>query len=215
MNIPSQDKIITIAKTGNAEIKIKGSRFISVAGFCPDEPGRGKILQSEQKKYHDATHHCWGWRALDNPDRVFAFNDDGEPSGTAGMPILNSITGRNLSATMVVSTRYFGGTKLGTGGLTRAYTESSIAALENAALKEGFQASFPEIQLDYTYFGQLERACPDFCMFITDRQFSDKVGLKIALPLSREKDFFSYLVELTSDNVVIHSGARGHYFPGD
>ena len=215
MNIPTEDKITTISKTGHAEIKIKGSKFISIAGYCPDEQSRGKILQSEQKKYHDATHHCWGWRALDNPEKSFAFNDDGEPSGTAGMPILNSISGRNLCAALVVSTRYFGGTKLGTGGLTRAYTESSIAALENATFKEGFFASFPEIKLDYSYFGQLERACPDFCMFITDREFSDKVGLKIALPISREKDLFAYLVELTSASAVIDSGARGYYFPGD
>jgi len=117
----------TPAGTAEAEIKEKGSRFLAVIGPAADEEAAKGALAALERQYPDATHHCWAWR-VGAPPRERS-SDAGEPAGTAGMPILHVLRGAGLSDAVAVVVRWFGGTKLGKGGLARAYSAAARAAL--------------------------------------------------------------------------------------
>ncbi|MGI9174737.1 MAG: IMPACT family protein [Rhodothermales bacterium] len=123
----------TIRGTSVCEIKEKGSRFIAEATDVRSEDAAMAFLADVRQCEHGATHHCWAYRLGPGGDR-FRYNDDGEPSGTAGQPILRQIDALELTNALVVVTRYFGGTKLGTGGLLRAYGDAAAEALEAAQI---------------------------------------------------------------------------------
>ncbi|NOZ12623.1 MAG: YigZ family protein [Acidobacteria bacterium] len=116
------------AETAHAQFTVKGSKFIATILPVSDETEAKKQLIKIRKKYHDATHNCYAWRI--HPENEKA-SDDGEPSGSAGKPILQILKGKGLMNVMAVVTRYFGGTKLGIGGLVRAYGDAAALALEN------------------------------------------------------------------------------------
>ncbi len=130
--IPELDQYKIIKKSVEASIRVKGSRFLGRAFPVEDAVGFKDVLQIRSKEYHDATHHCWGYRVISGDRIDEASSDAGEPSGTAGKPILSVVSGRNLFNVGVIITRYFGGTKLGTGGLVRAYGECAGATLDRA-----------------------------------------------------------------------------------
>jgi uncharacterized YigZ family protein len=130
------DRYTTLAAPARAEPpKTKGSRFIGEAFPAADEAEVMAHLDAVRRREHAATHHCWAWRRPP-AGADWRFSDDGEPYGTAGLPILREIEGRGLAGVLVVVTRYYGGTKLGTGGLARAYAEAAALALEAAPRTE-------------------------------------------------------------------------------
>ncbi len=116
---------------GPFEIKEKGSRFLSYAFPVGDALEAESVVQALWKKYYDATHICYGYRFGEGVETGFRYNDNGEPSGTAGLPIYQEIVRSDIFNILVVSIRYFGGVKLGTGGLTRTYGASAREALQN------------------------------------------------------------------------------------
>lgn len=126
------DSYRTLANSATAEPpKTKGSRFIGEAFPVNNADQALSQLDEIRRREHAATHHCWAYR-LGAEGEEFRYSDDGEPYGSAGIPILREIEGRGLSDTMVVVTRYYGGTKLGTGGLVRAYSEAARVVLDEA-----------------------------------------------------------------------------------
>lgn len=127
------DTYQTLGGYARAEIKIKGSRFIAEAMPVAHVDKAEAEIASIRKREFNATHHCTAYRIGPTGD-LFRYNDDGEPSGTAGAPILRQIDGYGLTNTLVVVTRYFGGTKLGTGGLIRAYGDAAVQVLEKASV---------------------------------------------------------------------------------
>lgn len=129
------DSYYTVAEEATATLKVEGSRFIAEAvPVAGREPAEQRIAVT-RKREHKATHHCSAYR-LGHDGGDFQYDDDGEPSGTAGRPILQQIDGRSLTNTLVIVTRYFGGTELGTGGLARAYADATKAALDQASVVE-------------------------------------------------------------------------------
>ncbi len=120
----------TIATTSEGIYKDRGSKFLAFAYPVKSEEEVKEILQQLRKEYHDARHHCYAWKLGVDPPQVRA-NDDGEPSSSAGKPILNQIEKRKLTNTLVVVIRYFGGTLLGVGGLINAYRSATVDALKN------------------------------------------------------------------------------------
>ena len=120
-----------IAGESVGELTLKGSRFIGIALPCPHEGDIQANLADLSARWRDATHYCWA-AVFDGADRHERSSDNGEPSGTAGKPILSVLRGSGLCDTMVVVIRYFGGTLLGTGGLVHAYTEGAKLALKDA-----------------------------------------------------------------------------------
>jgi len=129
-----------------SEIKIKGSRFIATVAPAPQKEAAENFIDEIRKIYHDATHNCFAYRVNVS---IFRFSDDGEPSGTAGRPILNIIDKYQLHRVILLVTRYFGGTKLGTGGLIRAYTQASEAVIQKSEIST--QYHYAEILIEYPF----------------------------------------------------------------
>lgn len=126
---------------------IKKSEFICTLIPCNNEEEIDKIIQQYQEKYHDANHNCIAY-IVGNQKRA---NDNGEPSGTAGLPMLDVLEKNNLTNIIAIVTRYFGGIKLGAGGLTRAYRQSVADALKEADIVEKFSVPLYKITIDYSY----------------------------------------------------------------
>ncbi len=130
------DSYRTIARSSAAEPpKTKGSRFLGEAFPATTEAEAEAHLGAVRRREHSATHWCWAWRLGTDGDH-FRYADDGEPSGSAGAPVLRQLDARGLTNTLVVVTRYYGGTKLGTGGLVRAYGEAASETLDAARIVE-------------------------------------------------------------------------------
>ena len=128
---PADDSYYTIAAPAEAIYKDKGSKFLAYAWPVTDERQIRDALDGLRKRYYDATHHCYAWRLGPEGENV-RMNDDGEPSSTAGRPILGQLLSRQVTDALVVVVRYFGGTKLGVPGLIAAYKESAAAVLDAA-----------------------------------------------------------------------------------
>jgi uncharacterized YigZ family protein len=213
MQIPEKDRITTLATGSAAETKVKGSRFLAVAEPAPEREDAGKIVLREEKKYHGATHHCWAWRGLETPEEHFGFNDDGEPSGTAGTPILKAIERAGLTGTAVVVTRYFGGVKLGTGGLSRAYAEAAGLALESAERVDGMFARELTLTFDYSLTGRITRLIENQPTVVTSRRFEARVGLNIAVARSKVDSLIGVLTEVCAGKIDIDQLGTWPIFP--
>lgn len=148
----------TIRKSGQGEITEKKSRFIGEVHYAKNLSEAESFLSAARKKYYDARHHCFACivGAPGTPDEILRSNDDGEPGGTAGKPMLEVLGGENLHYAAAVVTRYFGGTLLGTGGLVRAYTAAVRAAVENADIITVIQGYRLSYRLTYPQAGKLQ-----------------------------------------------------------
>ena len=167
----------TIKSCVEAEITEKKSKFICHAYHVESVDEAEEILRNLRKEYHDARHNCFAYRVI--KDDVSRASDDGEPSGTAGMPMLNILNGNNLSNILVVVTRYFGGTLLGTGGLVRAYSDATIEALKNADIITKIYGKVIKIELEYKNLKSLEYHLKKEKINIVDIKYSEKIDLSI------------------------------------
>lgn len=207
--IPGEDRIIAPDGSGVFESKVKGSRFIAVCALAANREMVKNIVMEEHKKHHNATHHCWAWRELATGEAAFAWDDNGEPSGTAGRPILKTIDNAGLRGAVVIVTRYFGGTKLGTGGLARAYAGSAAGAVENSGNRQGMLAVKFRIMVDYSQLGAVNRLLESFPLIVTGREFTSNVGLNIAVSSSRARQLEAMLTETTAGQATIeHLGTE-------
>lgn len=145
----------TLRDPRRAEIREKGSRFLAVLERVEDEAAAKQLLEAVAVRYRDATHHCWAWR-LGMPPRERR-SDAGEPAGTAGPPILQALRGVGISDVLAVVVRWFGGTKLGRGGLVRAYGGAVRAALEGAVLATRIPVELLEVELPFESVGAVKR----------------------------------------------------------
>ncbi|MET1132234.1 MAG: YigZ family protein [Aeromicrobium sp.] len=138
-----------------AEVVVLRSRFLARAGRVEDEASARSLIADVRATHHDARHHCTAF--VIGPDAALRrSNDDGEPSGTAGRPMLEVLTGRELSDVVVVVTRWFGGTLLGTGGLVRAYSDATAAALDAAGVRERILWQRARVTVPITEVGAME-----------------------------------------------------------
>lgn len=168
--------------------KDNGSRFISFAFPVETEEEIKEIVAELKKKYHDARHHCYAYRLGYLGDR-FRANDDGEPSSSAGRPILGQIDSRGLSDVLVVVVRYFGGIKLGIPGLIRAYKTSTAEALDNAGTVEKIAGKWFRIDFGYGAMNQVMKVLKDMDLRQKDQDFGNECSLKAWVRLSMEDDF--------------------------
>lgn len=166
-----------------AEINIKKSRFIGLALPCNDENDAIAQLHSVAAQHPQANHIAFAWRLRSSggqiTERVF---DAGEPSGTAGKPILAPIMGQNLINLVVVVVRYFGGVKLGAGGLTRAYGQAAKAVLENASIQPWVEMAELALNVEYPELQRLEYELSQCGGIIITQDFTDRVHLTLRLP---------------------------------
>lgn len=185
-----------------AEYVIKKSKFIARAVHITTEEEAQAYLRDGKKQYWDARHNCYAYRLGMNFEKQKS-SDDGEPSGTAGKPILEVLKNKGLTNTLVVVTRYFGGIKLGTGGLIRAYGTAAVAALDNAIIEDYIDCRILYLQTDYSFLSTTERLLPDFEAVITKRDFADFVGLTVEVPEDKADEYLLALRDKTNGTLTV------------
>ncbi|MCK4873759.1 MAG: YigZ family protein [Phycisphaerales bacterium] len=191
----------TIARPVCVEIgKIKGSRFIADAATAGSVDEARAFLQSIRETFPDATHHCSAWRIDEHESRA---NDDGEPSGSAGAPILRQIDGVGVIGTVIVVTRYFGGTKLGTGGLIRAYGAAARAALDAADVIEHIVTRTLHITHGYELTATVQSVLSAYHLEPIDPHYETDVRFTIAIPEETADELVRELTERTGGRVRI------------
>lgn len=188
----------TIEEDCSAEITEKKSKFICNVFHVESVEEAEEKLNIIRKKYHDARHNCFVYKIVE--EGAFKASDDGEPSGTAGVPMLNIVNGRNISNVLVVVTRYFGGILLGTGGLVRAYSLATTTALDSATIikqEEGLEAEF---LVDYKELEEVKYHLKNRNINISKMEYFEKVKLTV----EGEKNNISKLEkEKLSDRVIL------------
>jgi uncharacterized YigZ family protein len=178
-----EDQYLTIAGTSEGIFKEKGSKFIAIAVPVHSVEQARSELESIRKKYHDARHHCYAYKIGRDDEAEYRYNDDGEPSGTAGKPIYGQIESFGLSHILIVVIRYFGGIKLGTGGLIQAYKAAARDALENAKIITRTRYAPLTIMFPYPAMNDIMRCIKEEDLDIRDQEFTleGKITLNIRL----------------------------------
>lgn len=199
------DEFKTLKGEVHAETKVQGSRFIATAAPFTTRAEAEEFIARLRKAHFDATHNCYAYR-LGHVGDVFRFNDDGEPSGTAGKPILAAIDKFGLTDIAVVVTRYYGGTKLGVGGLIRAYSGTAEKALASAEhltkyILETFDATFP-----HSHISSVMHVVSKLDARILETTYDEDVHLKIAIRQSKAEALKSALIDQTGGNIEIRLG---------
>ncbi|MEE9442241.1 MAG: YigZ family protein [candidate division Zixibacteria bacterium] len=196
------DSFLTLAAPAEHEIKIKGSRFIAKGFSIESELDCQNILEKIRKEEYSATHHCYAY-TIGIDDAKFKYSDDGEPSGTAGRPIFQTITGHELKNVIIIVIRYYGGTKLGTGGLIRAYSGAASEMLDQARIVERLICDRLKFSIAFKYYDQLMRIIDAEKFKIINQNFADEVTMELKIRKSKTSDFESRLIELTGGQVKI------------
>ncbi|HEY6932737.1 MAG TPA: YigZ family protein [Marmoricola sp.] len=170
----------TVARNGAAEIEVSRSRFRCTIARVEDEVGARAVVESCRKESWDARHHCSAY--VIGPDGALVrSNDDGEPPGTAGAPMLEVLRGRGLSDVVAVVTRWFGGVLLGTGGLSRAYGDAVRAALDEVGERERVLQAIGEVSVEHARVGRLEHALRSRGAAVLGVEYADHAVLRLAI----------------------------------
>lgn len=195
-----EDRFCTIRARVRAEIKVQGSRFIGTAVPVRAREEAEAAVGEVRKEHHNATHHCYAYR-LGAGVEESRFNDDGEPSGSAGRPILGALERAGLTNLVVVVTRYFGGTKLGVGGLARAYGGAASLVLGSAERETRYLMSTLLLSVPHAYVGEVMRTVSRLGVRIGDTTYDEEVHLRLEVRRSRLEQVKAGLVECTAGNV--------------
>ena len=182
------DKYISIAAPAQGLFKDNGSRFIAFAYPVESIEEVKPLVDALKKEYHDARHHCFAYRIGHKGD-VFRANDDGEPSGSAGRPILGQIDSAGLSDILIVVVRYFGGIKLGIPGLIRAYKTSTADALAAATVVEKTACQYFTVEFEYLQMNSVMKVLKDMGLPQQNQVFGEKCSIGTKVPLSQIDTF--------------------------
>ncbi len=183
----------SIAAYAQAEIKVKGSRFIAEAFPVANADGAEAKIAEIRKREYNATHHCTAYR-VGADGAVFRFNDDGEPSGTAGAPMLRQIDGRGLTNTLVVVTRYYGGTKLGTGGLIRAYGDAASEVLDHCTITQHILRTAVRVRFAYDDTSPALHTIQQFDTVVQETHYSEDTEMRLGVRRSVVDQFVAAFV---------------------
>ena len=165
----------TVLKDSSFELTEKKSRFIACLMYVESKEEAENKIRDCKKKFHDARHNCSAYRVIDNKGIYEKSSDDGEPSGTAGAPMLNILQKNNLCNVLIVVTRYFGGILLGTGGLVRCYSDSAVGAIKLAdkvIIEEGIEF---QVEMDYNYLEPFKYYCRKNGISIVNIDYYEKI----------------------------------------
>ena len=183
-------------------LKIEASKFIAAAYPVEVRLQAEETLANVRKEYFDATHHCYAY-VLGNEGKELRYSDDGEPSGTAGVKILAAIQAKDLSDVLVVVTRYFGGTKLGTGGLARVYFESANQVLSNAVVVPKIMNEELRITFPYDETNRVMNTLSRRKARIIDTVYDDDVTLCVSIRKNSIQLLADELVNVTRGNIAV------------
>ncbi|CAN7339808.1 YigZ family protein [Peribacillus frigoritolerans] len=188
---------LTVAGRGDHEIVIEKSRFISHIARVETEDAAQAFIQEIKKKHKDATHNCSAYM-IGEQNQIQKALDDGEPSGTAGVPILEVLKKKELKDTAVVVTRYFGGIKLGAGGLIRAYSKATSEGIITTGVVIRKLMRIISTTVDYTWLGKLENELRSSIYQIKEIQYLDQVNILVYVEETQKETYTAWITELTN-----------------
>ncbi len=202
------DNFLTLAGPAESELKVQRSRFLALAFPVRTEQEAQAFLSETARRFHDSRHVCYGYQLGVGENSITRKSDDGEPSGTAGEPILAAIGKLELTDVLVVVVRYFGGVKLGTGGLARAYGQAGAMALAEAAVREVHLGREFMIRFPYSQQKSIRRLLETRGGRLVDQQYGETVSWSIWLAHSVWRGFAEALTELTAGKVDLEDPDR-------
>lgn len=195
----------TVKGYGEHELIIQKSRFICYTERVTTEEDAQAFIQQIKKKHYNATHNCSAY-LIGEHDHVQKANDDGEPSGTAGVPMLEVLKKKNLKDTVVVVTRYFGGIKLGAGGLIRAYGKSVSEGLNEIGIVERKLMRVMHTKIDYTWLGKVENELRSSKFLLKEIHYLNDVEVETYVEEEKKESFVELITELTNGKCEIFEG---------
>jgi uncharacterized YigZ family protein len=198
---------LTVKETGQHEIIIDKSRFIAHISRATTEEEAINFIQKIKKEHNSATHNCSAY-LIGETDNIQKANDDGEPSGTAGVPMLEVLKKRELKDTVAVVTRYFGGIKLGAGGLIRAYGKSVSEGLNHIGVVQRQLHQVIHITVDYTLLGKMENELRNSVYPIKEMNYMEKVEIQMYVPIKEADSFKDWITDLTNAQSEIVFGEK-------
>lgn len=199
----------TVRKEGCGEYEVKRSRFLCYAAPVRSQDEAAEFIASIKQKHWDARHNCSAYILREGG--VKRFSDDGEPQGTAGMPILDVLEKSEVTDVCVVITRYFGGILLGAGGLVRAYSHSAALALEAGEIITMVKCAECELTCDYTLYGRIPALIAEHAGKETGTDFTDSVTVRFRLPEDEVDAFRAQLTEYSSGRYSVSLLGSGFY----
>lgn len=197
----------TVKQAGVHEITIQKSRFIGYIERVNSETEAQQFIQKIKKKHHDATHNCSAYIIGDH-DEIQKANDDGEPSGTAGIPMLEVLKKLTLKNTAVVVTRYFGGIKLGAGGLIRAYSSTTSETIKAIGIVRGELMQGISLTFSYPLLGKIENHLRLSPHIIDDIHYVENVQMLVYVAIDEVKQFKDEMINLTSDTIAFKETSK-------
>ncbi|WML46099.1 YigZ family protein [Neobacillus sp. PS3-40] len=198
-------RYFTVKESGEHEIVIEKSRFIAHVFRAETEEQAQEFIQSIKKKYWNASHNCSAY-LIGESNQIQKANDDGEPSGTAGVPILEVLKKKKLKDTVVVVTRYFGGIKLGAGGLIRAYGKATSEGIMETGVVERILMLVMHVTVDYTLLGKVENELRSSSYEIKEIHYLDKVKFDVFVTEELNGLFEDWIIDLTNGKAEIEKG---------
>ena len=201
------DKYITIQEDAQIEIIEKKSRFIANVFQVNSQEEADEYIAQMRKQYWDATHNCFAYQ-IGERNEIQRFSDDGEPQGTAGKPILDVLKGNDIKNTLIVVTRYFGGTLLGTGGLVRAYGRAAKEGVLEAGIVQRIRVRLYEIEMSYPLSGKVQYILNEKGYTIRETRYLEIVTFVVEVTIEDEENFIKWLIDNTNAEVSI---AKGEY----
>lgn len=202
MSETSNDIYFVPASTTKTEIKVKGSKFIACIFPVGSRDEAESVYSEVKKRYYDATHNCFAYRINSNN---FRYSDDGEPNGTAGKPILQMIDNKEITEVICIVTRYFGGTKLGTGGLIRAYSDAAKEALDLVQIKKKIHSLRMTLAFGYDLENAVRKLLHTYQGKIEQSRYSAQILMDVLIPKSKAGRFRDELIELSNNMIKIES----------
>ena len=197
-----KDSYLTIAEPAEAIYKERSSKFLTYAYPVESEEEIKELLDALRKEYYDATHHCYAYR-IGYYGEQFRANDDGEPSGTAGKPILGQLLSRDVTNCLVVVVRYFGGTKLGVSGLIDAYKTSTAMVLDEADIVERTIDREITITFPYASIGEVMKVLKDEKPKIREQIFDNTCRIELSVRLSKEAALMGKMKDVSGISIII------------
>lgn len=199
----------TITGITTSDYRVKGSKFLGFLVPAASADEADAELEKIKDDHHSATHHCYAVRTGTDEIREFA-QDDGEPSGTAGTPILNAMRSAGLVNALLVVVRYYGGSKLGKAGLIEAYGSAAQSCIKNAELREIVPVQYFSIRYSYDKQSLIDTLNHRFTLHQNDAEYLEQVTLQIACPLSSLESFKNYLSSIEHELAEIKELKKGH-----
>jgi uncharacterized YigZ family protein len=201
----------TVKGYAEHELVIQKSRFITYVDRVSSEADAQAFIEKVKKKHWDANHNCSAYLIGEN-DHIQKANDDGEPSGTAGVPMLEVLKKRGLKDTVVVVTRYFGGIKLGAGGLIRAYGSATSEGLNATGIVERKLMQIVHTKVEYTWLGKLENELRTSPYLIKEINYLDQVEVQTYVTSGEEDTFINWMTDLTNGQANIVKGETEYMY---